>query len=484
MENSKLLKSLRHLTESEIEEFRDFTNSPYFNKNKDLSSFLNLIIQENILESCALDKKQVLKKLYPSQVYQERWLPDLMYGLMNLLEAFLAEEKYKQNSFQRKINLMTKVYEKEIDPMINGIEKDIELIHSQNQFRDSNYFYESFMIHSERDFSFRQLGKISDDENLQNKADQLDLFYLAQKLKDSCEMLNRSQIVSANYGFKMLDSIIPYLFSHPEIYSNHPAINIYLNIYMMLSDDRHEFYFNELNSLIVAYEPLFSVDELRSIYGFAQNYCIRQMNTGNTSFYNSLFDIYKRTLDVGLVFGDNKNMEWDFKNYVSLGLRLKEYDWTLEMINVFKENLPESIQNNAYTYNLANYYYETGDYKKATKLLNSVEFTDIFYSLGAKSMLLKIYYNLEEEESFYALVSSFGIYIRRNKLISKDKLEIYENLIRFTKKAFLLKTKLPYQRKRDYYINVESLKQKIIDTQKVANISWLLEEMGELAVNQ
>jgi tetratricopeptide (TPR) repeat protein len=172
-------------------------------------------------------------------------------------------------------------------------------------------------------------------------------------------------------------------------------------------------------------------------------------------------------------------MQWDFKNFVSLGLRIKEYDWTLEMINKFNQNLPEAIKQNAYTYNLANYYYETGDYKKATKLLNSVEFTDIYYNLDSKAMLLKIYYKVEEE-SFLSLVSSFGIYLRRNKLISKDNVEIYENLIKFTKKAFLLKTKLPYERKKDYYKKVETLKEKIRQTQKVININWLLGEVDSL----
>jgi len=85
-----------------------------------------------------------------------------------------------------------------------------------------------------------------------------------------------------------------------------------------------------------------------------------------------------------------------------------------------------------------------------------------------------------EEESFYALVSSFGIYIKRNKLISDDLAEIYENLVRFAKKAFMLKTKLPYQRQKDYYKKVEALDQKIKETKKIINISWLLEEVGRL----
>jgi len=325
------------------------------------------------------------------------------------------------------------------------------------------------------------LGKISDNENLQNKADQLDLFYLALKLKDSCEMVNRSKIVTAHYDFKMMDSIISYIQSNPSYFSVYPAINIYLNFYLTLTADNHESYFFEFEKLVRQHEEVFTPDEQRSLYIYILNYCIRRINQGNTNFYQNMFEAYRHIIDNGLVFDDNKNLQWDFKNAVSIGLRMKEFEWTLATIHAFKDYLPEGIRQNAHTYNLANYYYETGELKKATKLLNSVEFTDIYYSLDAKVMLLKIYYKEEEEESFYSLVSSFGIFIKRHKLISKDTKEIYQNLILFTRKAFLLSLKLPYQRNKDYYKKTEALRQKITQTQKVANINWLLQEVKVLS---
>jgi len=483
MQTSKLFLVLKDLKDDERARFREFVDSPYFNKNKELNSFLDLILKGKLYEAKTLDKDRILKRMYREAKYTERRIHDLSYLLMNLLEEFLSNEKYKQNTFQQKINIMGLAYEKELNPLINGIEKDIEHLHRRNPVRDSNYFYESFMIHSERDYSFRLLGKISDNDSLQNKADQLDLFYFAVKLKDSCEMLNRSRIVAAKYDFKMLDSTVSYLLANPGLYKEHPAIQIYLYIYQMLSSEIHEDYFNNLVPIIKQNESAFLREELRAIYAYPENYCIRRINQGNTTYYQALFELYRHIHANGLVFDDNKNVQWDFKNFVTIGLRLKEYEWTFEIINTFKAHLPHNIRENAYAYNLANYYYETGDYKKATRLLNSVEFTDIYYNLDSKSMLLKIYYKVEEEESFYALVSSFGIYLKRNKLISKDNAEIYENLIRFTKKAFSLKIKLPYQRNKDYFKKIESLKLKINEA-RIININWLLQEVDLLLKNE
>src|SRR5665213_1053144 len=183
MQNTKLIKSLKKLDEKELESFRTFVHSPYFNRNAQLTMFFDQILESNVLQGRSIDKDEILREIYPGMPVNERWMPNLMYGLMLLLENFLAEEKYRQNTFQQRINLMMQAYQKDLEPMINGIEKDLELVHNMTEVRDSNYLYESFMIHSERDYSFRLLGKISDNESLQIKSDQLDLFYLATKLK-------------------------------------------------------------------------------------------------------------------------------------------------------------------------------------------------------------------------------------------------------------------------------------------------------------
>jgi len=480
MHKSKLVKTLRKLSQAELDSFYIFISSPYFNTNKELVTLLDMIYYDDLIHKTPIDNEEVLNKLFPGKSFGIRRLTDLLYALTNLLEEYLSIEGYRHSIFQQKLQLMNIVYEKDLDALLNGIEKDLDQLMIQTSVRDSNYFYETFMLYSERDYGFRLHGSISGNKSLQIKSDQLDLFFMAQKLKDACELINRSRILSVDYDLKMLDIIVPYLESYSEQYISYPAIQIYLNMYQMLTSDDHEKYFFQLKKLTQENESNFNIEELRSIYGYAQNYCIRRLNQGDTDYLHQLYEIYNHILNNGLVFADNKNMQWEFKNFVSIGLRLKEYDWTFKIINIFKDKLPEDVRQNSYTYNLANYYYETGDYKKATKLLNSVEFTDIYYNLDSKAMLLKIYYTLEEEESFYALVSAFGIYLRRNKLISTDSADVYNNLLRFTKKAFLLKSKLPYERGKNYEKNLANLRQSVSHAKNIANINWLLEVITEL----
>lgn len=423
-----------------------------------------------------MDKAALYASLYPSGQFEERRISDLMYIGLKLLEDFLAEEEYGRQPWSRKLNLLGYIRSQELNELNNGVQRDIAAIREVKKHRDSEYFYEEFLYQSEADRIFLSQARIKEDRSLQKKVDQLDLFYLSAKLRDCCEMLNRERIVSARHEYHLLDSLLDNIKNNYERYARYPAISIYYRILCMLNDPADESYFFLLKEEIFRSVELFGVDEQRSLYGYLQNYCIRKVNSGQPEYYSELLEIYKYMLAGGLMDKENKNLQWDYKNMISIALRLKEYEWVLGIIQQLKSELPVEVRDNAHTYNMANYYYETKDFKKATRLLHSVEFTDVYYNLDSKVMLLKIYFEQEEEEAFYALVAAFKAYLLRNKLVSEDMLAIYGNFVKFAKKAFAFKTQLPYQKKRSMK-QIAALKNKIISTRQVANITWLMKEM-------
>ena len=76
--------------------------------------------------------------------------------------------------------------------------------------------------------------------------------------------------------------------------------------------------------------------------------------------------------------------------------------------------------------------------------LREVEYKNLTYSLGGKLMLLKTYYELEELNPLSSLLDSYSIYLRRNKLISRELKQQYLNVLRFTRK---LASIAPYDKK-------------------------------------
>ena len=473
MEQSKFYRTLYKLNEKERQRFLDFISSPYYNKNREIIQLTHMLLLE---ATPPAPKEEIYKTLYPDNEFDEKAIANLLQLGMRLLLNYLAVEQYGGQEWAHKLNLLAYIRERELAELHKGVVRDIDELRESKPLRDSEYFYEEYLYHTEADKIFLNRAKIDADESLQKKVDQLDLFYLSARLRDSCEMMNRTNILSIHYEFRMLDKLLEAVEQGWDYYRQYPAIAIFFNILMMLKEPDELKHFTLVKEGIHAHIHQFHEDEQRSLYGYLQNYCIRKVNSGSTEFYREILDTYLHMLQIGLMKKGNKNLQWDMKNMVSVGLRLKEYDLIYGLINELKPKLPEAIRDNAYTYNLANYYFETKDFKKAIKLLNSVEFTDVYYSLDAKVMLLKIYFAQEEEEAFYALIAAFKVYLLRNKRISKDIALTYHNLLKYTRKAFVFKTQPAYLQKRSHS-RIQALKASVQQTRQMVNQLWLLKEL-------
>jgi hypothetical protein len=141
-------------------------------------------------------------------------------------------------------------------------------------------------------------------------------------------------------------------------------------------------------------------------------------------------------------------------------------------IDGYHHQIDEQYRENAVSFNLANLYFYQRKFDDLLKLLQSVEYEDPSYSRNSKIMLLLTYYELEEIESLTSLLSSFELYLRRNRAMPENRKTPYLNLI----KSLRSLTRIP---------NTESaallkLRKRIESTESIVNKEWLLEKIDEL----
>ena len=172
------------------------------------------------------------------------------------------------------------------------------------------------------------------------------------------------------------------------------------------------------------------------------------------------------------VSGNNELSPWDFKNAVLLALRLAEYAWTEKFITEYQNRLPSGFRENAVSYNLALVYFYQKKYEKVIEQLREVEYEDIAYNLGSKSMLIAIYYEQDEFEALLSLTDTFKMYLNRHKDINEKQRLLYFNYIQFVRKMTKI---MPGDRKA-----IELLKEEIKNAKGVASEKWLLEKLDEL----
>lgn len=298
--------------------------------------------------------------------------------------------------------------------------------------------------------------------------------------KHLCEMENRKNIIATNYNLNLLNELVAYIHKNIKIIQSVPAVYIYFKILMTLRENDTPNHFKELKEALHKSSMKFRNEEARLMYDYAQNYCIKKINSGNTKYHEELFSIYESLLENEIIFDNKYLSQWDYKNIVSVALRLEKYEWTKNFIEKYKVRIAPEFRENAYEYNLASYYYSKQEYKSALKLLQKVEFTDIFYHLGAKSMLLKMFYELEDVEPFYSLVDAFKVYLVRNKKLSVYQRVVHQNLVKYTRQAFDLKLKGTNPSQAVYNKVIDKLDERISTEKNITNLQWLKERVGEL----
>lgn len=470
LRGAKCIELLRSLSPWELKSFEKYVASPFFNANGKVAQLLEVLIQYYPgFENREITFEKIFKKLFGNEKFKHQKLRYSMTDLTFLLENFLAYKVFEVKFFYQKKFLLQKLKEKNHDKYFQQ-----HLTSGYRQQDDSAHrdlkFYKRQLGYDELSYEFTSLkDNRAIDTSLQSLSDNLDIYYLSNKLKYCCEILNRQNIVQVEYKIPFLDFIIAYL--NKNSFEEVPVISVYFQILLTLKEPGNEKHFHKLKSLLNK-QTNFSVHELRDIYGFVQNYCIRKINTGDTKYLRELFEIYKLMLEKEIIIENKELGHSHFKNIVAIALRLDEFQWTENFISTYAAYLDKDLRKNSVNYNLARLHFAKKDFRKALKLLTIVEFTDVYYHLDSKSLLLKIYYEIEEIEPLFSLISTFIVYLRRSKLISEYQRRIYSNLVKHVKRLAKIKSGSNY--------SLEKIKNSVATDSQIADIGWLKSKIEEL----
>jgi hypothetical protein len=206
-----------------------------------------------------------------------------------------------------------------------------------------------------------------------------------------------------------------------------------------------------------------------------------RINQGDQAFLGKLFELYRVQLEQGLLIEEGFLSEWNYKNVVAAGLRLRLYDWVRQFIEDNKHNLAPEFKDNAYKFNLASYHLALGQHHEAMILLREVEYRDQLYNLGAKTMLLQTYYELSEYEPLFSLTESFRQLLMRDKTMSENFRMGYYNLFRLTRKAAYLRSRLAYLSTDKAKQELERLKGSLAKTGEVFSRAWFENKLKDLS---
>ena len=180
-----------------------------------------------------------------------------------------------------------------------------------------------------------------------------------------------------------------------------------------------------------------------------------------------MFRIYQQSIASGVIYETGELSPWDFKNVCSIALKLGEYDWTGQFISGNEHRIAAEFRGSAIAYNRANLYFHQKRFDLALRSLSQVEYSDVFYALDTRRIMLIIYYERGDAEAFFSLITSFRAYLARNKAVSQQHQQSYKNFIDWAARLFRL---LPAELKE----RRDALRAELEATEPVTDRPWLL----------
>ena len=490
MYDSKLHRMLNTLSAREFRQFVDFVHSPYFNKHERLMAFADYLFVHVPEDNAAdLDRQAIFAHLFPDEDYNEQRVADLMSYLVKLLDQFFAQLHYESRGFNQDYHLMADLAHRDLEKEYNKAFRTLKKRQDKKKIKNENYYLQEYQFWDESDHYYMRQQQRTTDGSLQKKVDALDHFYLAAKLKNACEMVNRKNVIEVNYNYWLTQELLNYLKDHIDEYEAHPTIVVYYYILQSLTEPNVHAHYDKLKQVLQQHGQHFAQqtenerekEEIRYMYLYVQNYCIHNINKGNRAYLRELFELYQWLLESNIILDEREELsQWDYKNIVSAGHRLDEFEWTEKFVYTYKDQLPEDVRENAFNYNLAVLLYHKPDYKQSKRVLHSVEFDDVYYAVGGRALLLRIYYETNDFDPLYSLIDSFQIYMRRNKKIAAYQKELHQNFIKVMRKLTNMKVKLMANHADVEIKHVNAIRDLIQEYKQVAYSGWLRKRLDEI----
>lgn len=470
MQKSQLVNILKTFSKKEIRDCRKWLDSPYHNQREDCLLLFNYLC-ENLQYEDALKKEVAYRHIFNKAAFDDARIRQTMHFLLKVIEDFLSYEAFNTNPIDSKITLAQLYRKRGLDTLYHKTLKSVQKAHIDLPYRDEDYFKKELSILQEKYEYLEESQQRSAKMNLQEISDTLDRTFITSKLKQACLMIAHQKVYKVEYDIGILSGIIEHIVERDLL--DTPAISIYYYIYKISTTlDTDEESFNKVKELSAQYAHLFSNEEATDIYLMAVNYCIEQMNKGKREFIPQVFELYKEGIKRKVFIVDGTIDRFLFRNIVTAGSYLKEFDWLEKFTDEYQQYLDPRHRDDYANLSRSMILYNKKDYNTAMRLLTQYDFKDTLINLNGKVMLIKMYYELKEIPALESLLESAAVFVKRKKDITNIYKRPYNNLIKYVKKLLRVN---PYDKAKK-----EKLRQEIMAANPLIEKRWFLEQLDKL----
>lgn len=448
--------------------FGKFVSSPIFNKNEAVLKIFTFFKQYKGKAENSIKSENLFETVFPGMAYEPAKLHHVANYFLKTTEDYLSWNEWKKHDSERLLYLLKACRQRGLEPHFHAVHKRLTDQREQQPERNPQHYRFNYLMAME-DYQLSMQAGRSGAEQLQPLSDWHDVAFVAEKLKNACILMSRRKVLKMEFDTGLLPAVLDFVQKRPDLLK-YPAISVYYYGYLTIVEPETEAHFFALKKQLKSAGQQFPVQELRDVYLLAVNFCINRINLRQDNYLRELLDLYQDGLAAAVFLENGHISRFTYTNIALLALRMKEYNWVYHFLETWRNKLPEHQRQGTWSFNLARYYCEIGDYHLAMPLLQTMDFDDILHNLMAKTMLIRMYYETGEHSALMSLLDSFEAYLRRKGQIGDQQKTAYRNTVRFVRKL----VKLPPGNRKAR----QTLHEEVSATALLAEKDWLMQQFG------
>lgn len=473
---------LKLLSKAKLLEFEDFVNSPYFNKLPRLIKLFQFIKKNyDLISSNKATREDLSAFMYPNETYKDASIKKLISDFNKLIERFAVQRELEEDKIDYRLKFLKQLRKNHIEDKFDKLHKEAELL-SEDDRSEVDIYYENRVRILNEKFELLFHKSIKEKKDIfQKKSDLLDLEFMTKKIylyeaMVSIENINKQ----INYNYSFLDEIESFINSNkanivknePELYRNYLQFKI-------LADKGHPKMLNELEKFVYTaypkdkiFRPLIDLSNMFTHAGlvFTQSHSL---------YTRKNFEIYKYIAEHELLNNTKYIRHIDFAKAVQAGLSAKEFEWTENFIDKYKNKIEPEFRDDMKNYSYGRLYYELKNYNKSLFHLTLVNFKDYYIYTNAKKILTRVEYELGNYERILSEIENIQKFYNSHTEIANIYKTDTLNYIYLLNEIVKYRVKNKSDKERAFK---KSLLLKNLEKNKnnIIYYNWLSEKINEL----
>ena len=283
----------------------------------------------------------------------------------------------------------------------------------------------------------------------------------------ACEMADAKTSLKASYDIRLPENIDYVL--QKDICTQSSIIMAFSYLFSLLEGTNENAY-NNLKNLLLEKAEQFSAQDSYTLYVGLLNHSTRLTNQhGDLHSYKKYLYIIRQMLAKGWLYTDDCLSPWLYRNIVHAALKAGEEVWAKDFAMQYRGDVCAAFRDDIFLYVQAYIAYCEKEYSKAQLLLAQHNPKDVLLNISCRSLLIKLYYEDEQEELLLHYLEATRIFLIRNKVLDE---QLRQQMLKFVEITAKLARLAPFEQEKLY-----NLLHRLPPAQQVMHREWLRERL-------